>query len=278
MYIASLGNVCRWLGQQAEALGVEIYPGFAAAEILYDDNGAVRGVATGDMGVAKDGSHKGEYQPGMELHAKYTLFAEGCRGSLSQELMQRVQPARRRRSAEVRHRPQGAVAARAGQAPEGARAAQPGLAARHEDRRRLVRLSLRRRPGRPSGSSSTSTTRTRTSRRTTNSSASRRIRRSAACSRAASGSRYGARAINEGGLQSVPKLAFPGGALIGCAAGFVNLPRIKGTHNAMKTGMLGAEAAFAARRGRAAARRARDVRRRPSASHGCTRISTRCAT
>ncbi len=89
MYIASLGNVCRWLGQQAEALGVEIYPGFAAAEILYDDNGAVRGVATGDMGVAKDGSHKSEYQPGMELHAKYTLFAEGCRGSLSQELMQR---------------------------------------------------------------------------------------------------------------------------------------------------------------------------------------------
>src|SRR5207237_8028360 len=88
-YVVSLGNVCRWLGQQAEALGVEIYPGFAAAEVLYDDKGAVSGVATGDMGVAKDGSHKGEYQPGMELHAKYTLFAEGCRGSLSQELMQR---------------------------------------------------------------------------------------------------------------------------------------------------------------------------------------------
>ena len=88
-YIVSLGNVCRWLGQQAEALGVEIYPGFAAAEILYDDHGAVRGVATGDMGVAKDGTHKPDYQPGMELHAKYTLFAEGCRGSLSQELMQK---------------------------------------------------------------------------------------------------------------------------------------------------------------------------------------------
>ena len=86
-YIVSLGNVCRWLGMQAEALGVEIYPGFAAAEILFDDRGAVRGVATGDMGVAKDGSHKPDYQPGMELHAKYTLFAEGCRGSLSQELM-----------------------------------------------------------------------------------------------------------------------------------------------------------------------------------------------
>ena len=88
-YIVSLGNVCRWLSQQAEALGVEIYPGFPAAEVLYDDHGAVRGVATGDMGVARDGTHKPDYAPGMELHAKYTLFAEGCRGSLSQELMQK---------------------------------------------------------------------------------------------------------------------------------------------------------------------------------------------
>ena len=86
-YIVSLGNVCRWLAQQAEGLGVEIYPGFAAAEILYTESGAVRGVATGDVGIAKDGTHKPDYQPGMELHAKYTLFAEGCRGSLSQELM-----------------------------------------------------------------------------------------------------------------------------------------------------------------------------------------------
>ncbi len=82
-YIASLGNLCRWLGRQAEALGVEIYPGFAAAEVLYDERGAVAGVATGDMGIAKDGTHKPEFQPGMELRAKYTLFAEGCRGSLS---------------------------------------------------------------------------------------------------------------------------------------------------------------------------------------------------
>src|SRR6185436_16555236 len=88
-YIVSLVNVCRWLAQQAEALGVEIYPGFPAAEILYDDKGAVRGVATGDMGVARNGEHKPDYQPGMELHAKYTLFAEGARGSLSQDLMQR---------------------------------------------------------------------------------------------------------------------------------------------------------------------------------------------
>jgi len=88
-YIVSLGNVTRWLGQQAEAQGVEIYAGFPAAEVLYDERGAVRGVATGEMGVAKDGSHKASYQAGMELHAKYTLFAEGCRGSLSQELMAR---------------------------------------------------------------------------------------------------------------------------------------------------------------------------------------------
>src|SRR5258707_3188259 len=88
-YIVSLGNVCRWLAQQAEALGVEIYPGFPAAEVLYDDHGAVRGVATGDMGVARDGTHKPDYAPGMELHAKYTLFAEGCRGSLTKALVER---------------------------------------------------------------------------------------------------------------------------------------------------------------------------------------------
>src|SRR5512140_3541705 len=86
-YIVSLGNVCRWLAKEAEALGVEIYPGFAATEVLYADHGAVRGVATGDVGVARDGTHKPDYAPGMELHAKYTLFAEGCRGSLSEELM-----------------------------------------------------------------------------------------------------------------------------------------------------------------------------------------------
>ncbi len=88
-YIVSLGNVCRWLGTIAEAAGVEIYPGFAAAEVLFNDDGSVKGVATGDMGIARDGTHKPDYQPGMELHAKYTLFAEGARGSLSQELMQR---------------------------------------------------------------------------------------------------------------------------------------------------------------------------------------------
>ena len=129
-YIVSLGNVCRWLAQQAEALGVEIYPGFAAAEVLYDDTAPCAAWPPATWASRATATHKPDYQPGMELHAKYTLFAEGCRGSLSQELMQQVQPARRRRSAEVRHRPQGALAGGAGQASPGLRRAQPGLAAR----------------------------------------------------------------------------------------------------------------------------------------------------
>ncbi len=143
-YIASLGDLCRWLAQQAEALGVEIYPGFAAAEVLYGESGEVRGVATGDMGVARDGSHKPAYQPGMELRARYTLFAEGCRGSLSQALMQRfalrdgIDP--QKYGIGIKELWQVAPAA----APPGARRAQPGMAARQRHRRRFVHLSLRR--------------------------------------------------------------------------------------------------------------------------------------
>ena len=245
MYIASLGNVCRWLAKQAEALGVEIYPGFAAAEILYTDSGAVRGVATGNMGVARDGSHKSEYQSGMELVAKYTLFAEGCRGSLSQGLMQRfnlrdgidpqkygigikelwqVAPDRHRKGL-VLHSQGWPLDPRTGGGSflyhygEGLVSVgfvvhlnyeNPYLSPYDEFQRFKTHPAIR---GTFEGGKRIS---------------------------------YGARAINEGGLQSVPKLGFPGGALIGCAAGFVNLPRIKGSHNAMKTGMLGAEAAFAA--------------------------------
>jgi electron-transferring-flavoprotein dehydrogenase len=244
MYIVSLGNVCRWLAQQAEALGVEIYPGFPAAEVLYTESGAVRGVATGDMGVARDGSHKSEYQPGMELVAKYTLFAEGCRGSLSQGLMQRfnlrdgVDPQKYGigikelwQIAPDKHR-KGFVLHSQGWPLEGETGGgsflyhygdvvsvgfvvhlnyeNPHLSPYDEFQRFKTHPAIR---GTFEGGKRIS---------------------------------YGARAINEGGLQSVPKLAFPGGALIGCAAGFVNLPRIKGSHNAMKTGMLGAEAAFAA--------------------------------
>ncbi|HSS69311.1 MAG TPA: electron transfer flavoprotein-ubiquinone oxidoreductase [Casimicrobiaceae bacterium] len=245
MYIASLGNVCRWLAQQAETLGVEIYAGFPAADVLYDERGAVRGVATGDMGVAKDGSHKSGYQPGMELLAKYTLFAEGCRGSLSQELMARyklregvspqvygiglkelwhVAPEKHQRGLVV-HTQGWPLDSRTG----------GGSFVYHFDDNLVsigfvVHLNYRN----PHLSPYDEFQRFKT--------------HPAIRGTLAGGKRvgYGARAINEGGLQSVPKLVFPGGALIGCSAGFVNLPRIKGSHNAMKTGMLGAEAAFAA--------------------------------
>ena len=242
-YIVSLGNVCRWLAERAEALGVEIYPGFAAAEVLYDDAGRVRGIATGDMGVARDGTHKPDYQPGMELHARYTLFAEGCRGSLSQELMQRfklregvdpqkygigfkelwqVDPAMHRAGLVMHSQGWPLDAVTGGGSfiyhyDENLVAvgfvvhldyANPHLSPYDEFQRFKLHPAIR--PTFEGG---------------------KRLM-------------YGARAINEGGLQSVPRLTFPGGALVGCAAGFVNLPRIKGTHNAMKTAMLAAEAAF----------------------------------
>jgi len=239
-YIVSLDNVCRWLGEQAEALGVEIYPGFAAAELLYAGDGAIRGVATGDMGVARDGTHHADYQPGMELHAKYTLFAEGCRGSLSQELMAhfdlrrdvgpqkygigikelwQVAPAQHRKGLVLHtqgwpldsHTGGGSFIYHFGDNLVAAGFvvhldyANPHLSPYDEFQRFKTHPAIR---GTFEGG--------------------KRLG-------------YGARAINEGGLQSVPALAFPGGALIGCAAGFVNLPRIKGSHNAMKTGMLAAE-------------------------------------
>ncbi len=245
MYIASLGNVCRWLAQHAEAAGVEIYPGFAAAEVLFDERGAVIGVATGDMGVGRDGARKADYQPGMDLRAKYTLFAEGCRGSLSEELMKRfdlrdgidpqkyglgikevwqVAPERHRRG-EVVHSQGWPLDSKTGGGSfvyhYGENLVSVGF---------VVHLNYEN----PYLSPYDEFQRFKT--------------HPAIRDTFAGGKRlaYGARAINEGGLQSVPKLAFPGGALIGCAAGFVNLPRIKGSHNAMKTGMLGAAAAFAA--------------------------------
>jgi electron-transferring-flavoprotein dehydrogenase len=245
MYIASLGNVCRWLGQQAEAAGVEIYPGFPAAEVLYDDAGAVRGVATGDLGVAKDGSHKGEYQPGMELHAKYTLFAEGCRGSLSQELMAHfnlrdgIDPQKYGigikelwEVAPDKHH-KGLVLHSQGW-PLDAQTGGGSFLYHFGDNLVSVGFVVHLNYENPHLSPFEEF---------------QRFKSHPAIRPTLEGGKrlaYGARAINEGGLQSVPKLAFPGGALIGCSAGFVNLPRIKGSHNAMKTGMLGAEAAFAA--------------------------------
>ena len=240
------GNLCRWLGSQAEALGVEIYPGFAAAEVLYDEEGRVRGVATGDMGIGKDGAKTDAYQPGIELHARQTVFAEGCRGSLTKTLFERfalrdgVDPQtygigiKELWEMEPNQAPAGA-----GDSHRRAGRSTPGpMAARSCTNSRETRSR--------SASSSASTTRTPTSRRTRSSSASRPIPRSAASSTAAGGSRTVRARSSEGGFQSIPKLTFPGGLLIGDSAGFLNVPKIKGTHTAMKSGMTAAEALFEA--------------------------------
>ncbi len=244
-YIVSLGNVVRWLAQQAEAMGVEIFPGFAAAEVLHDESGAVVGVATGNLGVGKDGEPTGEFQLGMELRAKYTLFAEGARGHLGKQLISRfgldagrdpqtygigikelweIDPAR--------HQP-GLVIHTAGWPLDadtyggsflyhlennqvavgyvvGLAYQNPYLSPFEEFQRYKTHPSIR---GYFEGGKRLS---------------------------------YGARAITAGGLQSLPKLVFPGGALVGCDAGFLNASRIKGSHAAMKTGMLAAEAAVEA--------------------------------
>ena len=253
-YIISLGNLCRWLAGQAEALGVEIYPGFAAAEVLFHEDGSVKGVATGDMGVGRDGQPTANFTPGMELHAKYTLFAEGVRGSLSKQLMERfqlrdgvdpqkfgigikelwqVEPGR--------HQP-GLVLHSQGWPLDGETGG--GAFLYHlEDNQVAVGFVVHLNYANPYLSPFEEFQRFKT--------------HPAIRGFFEGGKRiaYGARAINEGGLQSIPKLVFPGGALIGCAAGFLNVPRIKGIHNAMKSGMLAAEAVGAAL---AAGRRGRD--------------------
>ncbi len=250
-YIVSLGNVCRWLAQQAEALGVEIYPGFAAAEVLYNDDGSVKGVATGDMGVARDGHHKEGYTPGVELVGKYTLFAEGARGSLTKALIERfklregigpqkygiglkelwqIDPAK--------HQP-GLVMHTQGW-PLDRRTGGGSFMYHLEDNQVAVGFVVHLNYENPHLAPFEEF---------------QRFKLHPAIRPYFEGGKrlaYGARAISEGGLQSVPKLVFPGGALIGCAAGFVNLPRIKGSHNAMKTGMLAAEAAYEALAGGAA--------------------------
>jgi len=245
MYIASLGDLCRWLAREAEGLGVEIYPGFPAVDFVFGEAGEVKGVVTGDLGVARDGHHKDSYTPGIALLGKYTLFAEGARGSLSKRLLAKYDLCAGREPqkfgiglkelwelAPGKHSP-GLVMHTMGwplRDNTGGGSfmyhfgqnlcaigfvvhlnySDPYLSPFEEFQR--AKLHPRIREFLDGG---------------------KRIA-------------YGSRAITEGGFQSVPKLAFPGGALIGCAAGFVNLPRIKGTHNAMQTGMLAAEAAFAA--------------------------------
>jgi electron-transferring-flavoprotein dehydrogenase len=240
-YVVSLGNVCRWLGTQAEALGVEIYPGFAAAEVLYREDGSVKGVATGDMGIGKDGRPTANHQPGMELHARQTVFAEGCRGSLTKSLFERyalrngVDPQTYGigikelwEIAPDRHR-EGLVIHTIGWPLEsdtyggsflyhlggnmvavgfvvGLDYRNPHLSPFDEFQRFKTHPDIR---GFFEGG--------------------RRVS-------------YGARAISEGGFQSLPRLTFPGGLLVGDTAGFLNVPRIKGTHMAMKSGMTAAEA------------------------------------
>jgi electron-transferring-flavoprotein dehydrogenase len=241
-YTGSLGNLCRWLAEQAEGLGVEIFPGFAAAEILFNDDGSVKGVATGDMGVARDGTHKPDYQPGLELHAKYTFFAEGARGHLTKELKRIFELDANNQPQvygiglkelwdidPVKHVPGKVVHTQGWPLTD----AWGGGFLYHQANGQValgfvVALSYKNPHLSPFHEF-------------------QRWKHHPAIKAVLEGGKrvsYGARAINEGGWQSVPKLVFPGGALIGCSAGFVNVPRIKGSHTAIKSGMLAAEAAF----------------------------------
>jgi electron-transferring-flavoprotein dehydrogenase len=250
-FIGSLGLVCKYLAAKAEALGVEIYPGFAAAEILYDQSGAVAGIATGDMGIAKNGAHKDSFTRGMELRAKYTLFAEGARGSLSKTLLKRFDLAKERdvpkfgiglkeiwQVAPDKHVP--GLTQHSFGWPLGTSISGGSFIYHYDDNLVSVGFVVPLNYENPYLSPFEEFQRFKTHPLVRGIfEGGKRIA-------------YGARAITQGGYQSVPKLIFPGGALIGCAAGFVNLPRIKGTHNAMTSGMLAAEAcAEALKNGRA---------------------------
>jgi electron-transferring-flavoprotein dehydrogenase len=242
-YIISLGNLCRWLAGQAEALGVEIYPGFAAAEVLYDASGRVRGVATGDMGIGRSGQPTDRYQPGVELLGQETLFAEGCRGSLTKTHVHRfhlrdgIDPQTYAigvkelwEIAPERHQP-GLVIHTVGWPLD--QATYGGSFLYHLDERQVsvgfvIGLDYKNPFLNPFEEF-------------------QRFKTHPAVRPFFEGGRrisYGARALNEGGLQSIPRLDFPGGALIGDAAGFLNVPKIKGSHTAMKSGMVAAETIF----------------------------------
>jgi electron-transferring-flavoprotein dehydrogenase len=268
-YVISLGQLCRWLGAQAEALGVEVYPGFAGAEVLYDEQGAVRGVATGDMGLTRDGQPGPNHQPGMELLAKYTLFAEGCRGHLGKQVEAKFNPARRLRPADLRPGHQGTLGSRSRAVREGPGDAHLRLADEIRHLWRRLPLPLRREPGlgRPGDRAGLQEPLPLALR---GNAALKTHPQIAPLFKGGKRLAYGARALAAGGLQSLPKLDFPGGALIGDDAGMLVASRIKGSHAAIKSGMLAAEAAAAA----LAAGRANDeLSDYPEAfaSHGCTR-------
>jgi len=244
-YVISLGNVVRWMGQQAEALGVEIFPGFAAAEVLFNDDGSVKGVATGDMGIGKDGKPTDAHQPGMELHAKYTFFAEGCRGHLGKQLMEKfglrdgadpqVYGIGLKELWEIKpemHQP-GLVIHTAGW-PLQSDTYGGSFLYHLEDNQVAIGYVVGLAYKNPYLSPYEEFQRYKTH---------PEIRKFLEGGKRIA---YGARAIAAGGLQSLPKLTFPGGCLIGDDAGFLNASRIKGSHAAIKSGMLAAEAAFAA--------------------------------
>jgi electron-transferring-flavoprotein dehydrogenase len=244
-YVVSLGNVCRWLGQQAEALGVEIYPGFAAAEVLYDDQGGVRGVATGDMGVGRDGKPTDQYQPGIELRGKYVFFAEGCRGHLGRQLMERYRLSansdpqaygiglKELWEIEPEKHQAGLVIHSAGW-PLAADTYGGSFLYHMEDNLVSVGFVVGLAYANPYLDPYEEFQRYKTH---------PDIRMFLEGGKRIA---YGARAIAAGGLTSLPKLTFQGGCLVGDEAGFLNASRIKGSHAAIKSGMLAAEAAFAA--------------------------------
>ena len=243
-YIVSLGNVVRWLGEQAEALGVEIYPGFAASEVLYNADGSVKGIATGDMGVEKNGEPGPNYQPGIELHARQTVFSEGCRGSLTKGLFTRfnlregVDPQTYgigiKELWEVRpevHQ-QGLTMHTVGW-PVSTDVYGGSFLYHLENNQVAVGFVVGLDYSNPHLSPYEEFQRFKTH---------PEIRKVFEGGRRIA---YGARALNEGGFQSVPRLSFPGGVLIGDTAGFLNVPKVKGTHMAMKSGIEAAEALFA---------------------------------
>jgi electron-transferring-flavoprotein dehydrogenase len=244
-YAASLGNLCRWLAQQAEALGVEIYPGFAASEALFREDGSLRGVVAGVMGLDKQGQPKPDYQPGMELIGKYVFIAEGVRGSIAKQLIEKFKLSEGKQpqkfglgmkelwEVKPENHKQGQVTHTMGW-PLGLKAGGGSFMYHLEDNIVSIGFVVHLNYTNPHLFPYMEF---------------QRFKHHPLIAPVLEGGRriaYGARAITEGGLQSVPKLSFPGGALIGCSAGFVNVPRIKGSHNAMKTGMLAAEAAVEA--------------------------------
>ena len=243
-YIISLGNLCRWLAEQAESLGADIYPGFAASEILYHDDGRVKGVATGDMGVGHNGEHKDSYTPGMELHAKYTLFAEGCRGHLGKQLMQKFQLDK---NSDPQHyglgikelweidpakHQQGLVFHSAGWPLSESGSAGGGFLYHIENNQVSLGLITDLSYSNPHVSPFEEF---------------QRFKLHPEVRKFLEGGKriaYAARAITKGGLQSLPKMTFPGGLLIGCDAGTLNFAKIKGSHTAMKSGLVAADVVY----------------------------------